>query len=158
MGLSFYTRMQQFSAKRGNSYLDDVILGMLQTHTGNSVLSDCCTRSESYITFDCLKEFSLLSSDLCDMLGSHVVITKLAKLWESGWLNRHSDGLAEWKDGIGFPARSGAHASSYPMGTQGSFLGDKTVGVWNWPLTSISVPMSTMMGLYFDSFLHIHGV
>jgi hypothetical protein len=54
--------------------------------------------------------------------------------------------------------RSGAHASSYPMGTEGSFPGDKAVGVWNWPLTSSSVPRSTMMGLYLHSTLHINGM
>jgi hypothetical protein len=31
--------------------------------------------------------------------------------------------------------RSGAHPASYPMGNGGSFLGDKTTGAWNWPLT-----------------------
>jgi hypothetical protein len=32
---------------------------------------------------------------------------------------------------------SGAHPSSYPMGTRGSFPGDKAAGVWCWPLISI---------------------
>jgi hypothetical protein len=30
---------------------------------------------------------------------------------------------------------SGAHPASYPMGTRGSFLGDKAAGTWSWPLT-----------------------
>jgi hypothetical protein len=32
---------------------------------------------------------------------------------------------------------SGAHPSSYQIGTRGSFLGDKAAGAWSWPLTSI---------------------
>jgi hypothetical protein len=32
---------------------------------------------------------------------------------------------------------SGAHPASYPMGTRGSFPGDKAAGAWSWPLTSI---------------------
>jgi hypothetical protein len=31
---------------------------------------------------------------------------------------------------------SGAHSSSYPMGTRGSFPGGKAAGAWSWPLTS----------------------
>jgi hypothetical protein len=32
---------------------------------------------------------------------------------------------------------SGAHPASYPIGTRGSFPGDKAAGAWSWPLTSI---------------------
>jgi hypothetical protein len=32
-------------------------------------------------------------------------------------------------------AGSGAHPASYPMGTRGSFPGDKASRVWSWPLT-----------------------
>jgi hypothetical protein len=32
---------------------------------------------------------------------------------------------------------SGAHSTSYPMGTRGSFPGGKAAGAWSWPLTSI---------------------
>jgi hypothetical protein len=32
---------------------------------------------------------------------------------------------------------SGAHPAFYPMGTRGSFPGDKAAGAWSWPLTSI---------------------
>jgi hypothetical protein len=32
---------------------------------------------------------------------------------------------------------SGAHPTSYPMGTKGSFSGDKAAGAWSWSLTSI---------------------
>jgi len=32
---------------------------------------------------------------------------------------------------------SGAHPASCPMGSRGSFLGDKAVRAWSWPLTSI---------------------
>jgi len=32
---------------------------------------------------------------------------------------------------------SGAHPSSYPMGTRSSFPWGKVTGVWSWPLTSI---------------------
>jgi len=32
---------------------------------------------------------------------------------------------------------SGDHPASYPMGTGGSFPGDKAAGAWNWPYTSI---------------------
>jgi hypothetical protein len=32
---------------------------------------------------------------------------------------------------------SGAHPTSYPMGTRGSFPGGKAAGAWSWPLTSI---------------------
>jgi hypothetical protein len=44
---------------------------------------------------------------------------------------------------VRFPAHhrvqngSGAHPASYPMGTMGSFLGDKAAGAWSWPLASI---------------------
>jgi hypothetical protein len=31
----------------------------------------------------------------------------------------------------------GAHPASYPMGSTGSFLGDKAAVAWRWPLTSI---------------------
>jgi hypothetical protein len=34
------------------------------------------------------------------------------------------------------PDRLWAHPTSYPMGTGGSFPGDKTAGTWSWPLTS----------------------
>jgi hypothetical protein len=30
---------------------------------------------------------------------------------------------------------SEAHPASYPMGTEGSFSGNKAAGAWNWPLT-----------------------
>jgi molybdopterin biosynthesis enzyme len=32
--------------------------------------------------------------------------------------------------------RSGAHPTSYPMDTGGSFSGGKAAGAWSWPLTS----------------------
>jgi hypothetical protein len=32
---------------------------------------------------------------------------------------------------------SGAHPASYPMGTGGSFSGDKAAGAWSWPLIFI---------------------
>jgi len=32
---------------------------------------------------------------------------------------------------------SGAHPASYPMGTEGSFAGDKAAGVWSWSVTYI---------------------
>jgi hypothetical protein len=32
---------------------------------------------------------------------------------------------------------SGAHPTSYPMGTRGSFPGGKATRVWSWPLTPI---------------------
>jgi hypothetical protein len=32
---------------------------------------------------------------------------------------------------------SGAYPASYPMSTEGSLAGDKAVGAWSWPLTSI---------------------
>jgi hypothetical protein len=32
---------------------------------------------------------------------------------------------------------SGAHPTSYPMDTRGSFLGGKAAGSWSWPFTSI---------------------
>jgi hypothetical protein len=32
---------------------------------------------------------------------------------------------------------SGAHPAPYPMGTVGSFPGDKVAGAWSWSLTSI---------------------
>jgi hypothetical protein len=59
-------------------------------------------------------------------------------------------GLDDQMIGIRFPARagsfslrhriqtgSGAHPASYPVGTGGSFPGDKAAGAWSWPLTSI---------------------
>jgi hypothetical protein len=36
-----------------------------------------------------------------------------------------------------FQTGSGAHPTSYPMGTRGSFPVDKVAGAWSWPLTSI---------------------
>jgi hypothetical protein len=41
---------------------------------------------------------------------------------------------------------SGAHPASYPMGTGGSFLGDKAAGAWSWPLTSIWCRSQWMSG------------
>jgi len=35
------------------------------------------------------------------------------------------------------PADSEAHPSSYPVGTGGSFSGDKAAEAWSWPFTSI---------------------
>jgi hypothetical protein len=32
---------------------------------------------------------------------------------------------------------SGAHPTSYPMGTEGSFPGGEAAGAWSWPLNSI---------------------
>jgi len=29
------------------------------------------------------------------------------------------------------------YIASYPIGTRGSFPGDKAAGAWSWPLTSI---------------------
>jgi hypothetical protein len=41
---------------------------------------------------------------------------------------------------------SGAHPTSYPMGTRGSFLGGKAAGAWSWPLTSIYCGDKRMSG------------
>jgi hypothetical protein len=44
-------------------------------------------------------------------------------------------GFSSWQ-GLGiflFTTVSGAHLSSYPMGTVGSFPRGKTAGVWSWP-------------------------
>jgi hypothetical protein len=56
----------------------------------------------------------------------------------------------DWGSRVRFPAGAGnfslhhrvkngseAHPASYPMGTTGSFPGDKAAGAWSWPLTSI---------------------
>jgi hypothetical protein len=42
---------------------------------------------------------------------------------------------------------SGAHPASYPMGTRGSFLGDKGAGAWSWPLTPSSAEVKERMEL-----------
>jgi len=56
-----------------------------------------------------------------------------------------------WTTGFRFPAGggplfffrhcvetdSGIHPTSYPMGTEGSFLKGKVTGAWSWPLISI---------------------
>jgi hypothetical protein len=44
---------------------------------------------------------------------------------------------------------SGAHPAPNPMGTGGSFLGDKMAGAWNWQLASIRVPRSRILEIYF---------
>jgi len=63
-----------------------------------------------------------------------------------------------WQTGVGFPAgaEKGTFSSPprpdlsrspfvfYPMGTEGSFFGDKVVGTWNWPLMEL-----------YTHFLHI---
>jgi hypothetical protein len=36
-----------------------------------------------------------------------------------------------------FQTGSGTHPAFYPVGTRGSFPGDKVAGAWSWPLTSI---------------------
>jgi len=35
-----------------------------------------------------------------------------------------------------FPACSGIHPASYPIGIGGSFLGSKAAGAWSWIFTS----------------------
>jgi hypothetical protein len=46
---------------------------------------------------------------------------------------------------------SGAHPTSYPMGTRGSFNGSKAVGGWSWPLTSIQCRGQECVELYLHS-------
>jgi hypothetical protein len=52
------------------------------------------------------------------------------------------------------PTGSGAHPSSYPMGTGGSFPGGKEIGAWSWLLTSISYRDKECVELH----LHFTGV
>jgi hypothetical protein len=42
---------------------------------------------------------------------------------------------------------SGAHPSSYPTGTRGSFPGGKADGSWSWPLNLRLVPRSIIRGV-----------
>jgi hypothetical protein len=46
---------------------------------------------------------------------------------------------------------SGAHAASYPIGTRGSFSGEKAAGAWSWPLTSIYYRGQECVDLYLHS-------
>jgi hypothetical protein len=46
---------------------------------------------------------------------------------------------------------SGAHPVSYPMGTKGSFPGDKEAGAWSWPLTSIQCRGQECVEIYLHS-------
>jgi hypothetical protein len=66
---------------------------------------------------------------------------------EPRYLTQYNDRLQTWRAGIQFPAgardfplfhsiQTGFHPASYPMGIGGSFPGDKTAGLWNWPLIS----------------------
>jgi hypothetical protein len=51
-----------------------------------------------------------------------------------------------------------AHPASYPMGTRGSFCGDKAAGAWSWPLTSIQYRGQECVELYLHSPICLHGV
>jgi hypothetical protein len=46
---------------------------------------------------------------------------------------------------------SGAHPTSYPIGTGFSFPGGKAAGAWSWPLTSIHCRGQENMNLYIHS-------
>jgi len=45
----------------------------------------------------------------------------------------------DWEFSLHRPVQTGseAHPASYPMGTRGSFPGNKAAGAWSWSLTSI---------------------
>jgi len=52
----------------------------------------------------------------------------------------------------------GAHPSSYPMDTRGSFLGVKAAGVWSWPHLKL-VPRSKNEWRYTSTLpIRLHGV
>jgi hypothetical protein len=68
-------------------------------------------------------------------------------------------GLDDRMIGVRFPAEvgnfslhhrvqtgSGTHPASYPMGTRGSFLGNKAAGALSWPLASIQCQGQRMRG------------
>jgi hypothetical protein len=55
-------------------------------------------------------------------------------------------------------AKCGAHPASYPVGTGGSFLKDKAIEAWSWPLTSIWCRGKKMVELYPHSPISLHGV
>jgi hypothetical protein len=52
---------------------------------------------------------------------------------------------------------SGDQPASYPMGTRGSFPGDKATGAWSWPLTSIYCK-GQCVELYLHYPLRLNGV
>jgi hypothetical protein len=84
--------------------------------------------------------------------GKHIYffIDSVWKLLDSSVGIALGYGLDDRGSGVRFPAGagnfslhhrvqngSGAHPASYPMGTRGSFPGNKEAGAWSWPLTSI---------------------
>jgi hypothetical protein len=82
-------------------------------------------------------------------LVSFAVITLCVKNRDSSASILLGYGLDDRDSRVRFPAGAGnfshhriqngpgAHPASYPMGTRGSFPGDKAAGAWSWPLTSI---------------------
>jgi hypothetical protein len=65
------------------------------------------------------------------------------ELWEDRQYYRKDNGI-DSRRGLGnfflhhrVQNGSGAHPTSYPMGTRGSFTGGKAAGAWSWPLTFI---------------------
>jgi hypothetical protein len=57
---------------------------------------------------------------------------------QAGWLEFWvSTGARNFSPHHCVQTGSGAHPASYPMGTTGSFHGDKAARAWSWPLTSI---------------------
>jgi hypothetical protein len=91
-----------------------------------------------------IKNHRLLSSDIEDHFASYH--DKLSRDSVVGIATGY--GLDDW--GVEVESRkdqefsrlqsvhtgSGAHPTSYPMGTGGSFPGGKAAGAWSWPLTS----------------------
>jgi hypothetical protein len=54
--------------------------------------------------------------------------------------------------------RSGAHLVAYSVSTSGSFPKGKTVGAWNWPLTSIKYDGCEYVELYLHSILTVSRI
>jgi hypothetical protein len=62
-------------------------------------------------------------------LNLALVMYEVGHRWH-GWSRGRNSSLHIFQTG------SGTHATSYPMGTVGSFPGGKAAGAWRWPLTS----------------------
>jgi hypothetical protein len=126
-----------------------------------------------------LKDRTILNLYLITWGGTHTLSGRLCYFWNTRRWTKSRDSsvgialgyeLHDLGSRVRFPAGtgnfslhhgaqngSGAHPTSYPMGTRGSFPGGKAAGAWSWPLTS--TPQYTFMAwcsVKAQGQLHLH--
>jgi hypothetical protein len=70
---------------------------------------------------------------VCDYVQWYILaagpnVGMLGSVWVDGWMDGWMGGRASKSMELCSPYGVGAHPASYPMGTRGSFSGDKAVG------------------------------